>query len=123
MKNIALARKVMERIREEPLRHDQSEWVNVPAKGRLANPVTVSDMDNCGSVACFAGWTCLLAGDTLRNHTGFVVEDNGGDIIPMHAMNRARQLLGLSCQEADLLFFCDDSYLDEKVYQIFGERL
>lgn len=48
MPNAELAYKVLDHIDAHPESWDQANWI------------TLTD---CGTAACFAGWTCLLSGD------------------------------------------------------------
>ncbi len=56
--NAELAYKVLDHIDAHPEQHDQRSW---------------TEKVGCGTVACFAGWTCLLSGDEP-------VPDDDGDI-------------------------------------------
>lgn len=76
--------------------------------------------DTCGTVACFAGWNVLLAGDTVNFDP--VIEDYtaGGTEIP----DRAQHLLGLTPGDAGELFHPDNgrARLGHIVTDLFGPR-
>jgi hypothetical protein len=56
----------------------------------------------CGTVACFAGWACLLSGLELRNvGSSFVRDTLAGD---RPVLDVATELLGLTPDEACALF-------------------
>lgn len=68
----------------------------------------------CGTVACAAGWTCLLAGDRPwmpvtaadgRLMSYSTVLPHGGGLGMMSVGERARELLGLTYWQAEQLFY------------------
>lgn len=80
--NAVLAYKTLDHIDADPDQHDQQFWIH---RG-----------DGCGTVACLAGWACLLADD----RPDFYKDDPeacdvlvGGDSLPVP--ERAAQLLGI----------------------------
>lgn len=92
MRNVELIERVMEYILDHPRQHQQGAWIS-----------------ECGTAACFAGWTCLLSGfEQLRNSAGhlydsLIVDDSDPDgwaEIP----RKAEELLGLTEDEAGILF-------------------
>ena len=72
-RNIELLQQTMQHILDHPEQHDQTIWMN-----------------ECRTVACFAGWTCLLSGQ-VSSYWVFIP-------------NRAIDLLGLTEDEANILF-------------------
>jgi len=91
MANQELAKKVLDHILAHPEEHDQSTW-GIKAE--------------CGTVACIAGWTCILAGQ--EEWQRFVDEDAWG--LPNFSTPRlAGQLLGISEDDRPELFFCFDN--------------
>lgn len=116
--NAELAYRVLDHINAHPEQHDQGTWITVGT--------------DCGTVACFAGWTCLLAGDMpatpLFHHSNevsrvTVVDDGNED----HAHDRtvkyrAAELLGLYSGEWRLLFYTRSDALPRVVAEIFGPR-
>lgn len=101
-------------------------WDNRP--GKVIDPTKV----DCGTVACFAGWTVTLAGDKillpywLFNTDGSIdVEevDGWGQDIPVNQVvtddnqattiaARAQELLGLNYDQADTLFSASNTVED-----------
>jgi hypothetical protein len=72
----------------------------------------------CGTSACFAGWTCVLAGDTLDAATcDAIAPDGTRRFIP----DRARELLGidLDTEPAEYLFAASND-LDD-IRRIVGQ--
>ena len=120
MKNIPLARKVMEQIRNEPDKFDMSTWVSTANSLVPDSEISIENMD-CGTTACFAGWACILNGDTIsvNEHYRMVCGPDRARI-----SDRAAELLGLNQREAHELFQeTSNSYIDIAVEEIFGERL
>jgi hypothetical protein len=114
--NAELAYRVLDHIDADPISLMQRVWISQVA---------------CGTVACFAGWTCLLAGD---QPTGFdeaaeaeyVRAGPEGDT--RYIPERAAELLGIDYDEADdfgnTLFNPNTTRdgLVRKVAEIFGPR-
>lgn len=84
--NVKLAKQVLEHIQDLPEGDtwEQSIWII---------------KSNCGTTACFAGWTCVLSG--TYSHGFFAGE-------------KAQELLELSSCEAKYLFFSGHSLDDLK---------
>lgn len=68
--NVKLLRKVKRHILAEPKRFVMWTWMAKKADARTFNKFTSDAHDNrsvsfakCGTAACIAGWTCILAGD------------------------------------------------------------
>jgi hypothetical protein len=81
--NAELAYRVLDHIDANPEQWDQQVWIE--------------RRDDCGTAACLAGWTVLLAGDK----PDFVLEESEacevviGDHDTMQIKERAAQLLGI----------------------------
>ena len=78
---IKLAEDVLQHIKDNPSEWFQQDWIR---------------QNECGTVACFAGWACLMSGGRLENYRGLV----GVARVPQEAI----KLLGLAHEEADVLF-------------------
>jgi hypothetical protein len=111
MLNAGLAYGILDHIKANPHSWNQLVWVN-----------------ECGTVACFAGWACLLSGDKPSG-TGMVriATTVGGDAWHVRGVEgRAMKLLGLeSYSEADKVFGVEIESLAElesRVLQTFGPR-
>lgn len=91
MKNIGLMKRVLDQIETHPETHDQSRWVNT-----------------CRTMACVAGWASILSGDEIIPN--YVDGDYRVwvDRRFVEISDRARQLLGLSEDEATDLFFSSE---------------
>lgn len=79
---------------------------------------TSSDPDTCGTAGCFAGWAALLSGARPFNHM-FVEPPNvpGQDELPTEKIDLyARQVLGLTFQQADILFAAYNTRADLNKY-------
>lgn len=117
--NAELAYKVLDHIDAHPIGWKQEVWI---AKGE------------CGTVACFAGWTCLLNGDSpgfpdpadqpLETENVHVPWQKHPEYIP----ERAAALLGIEYSSADdyghRLFDPEQTRheLADAVAEIFGPR-
>jgi hypothetical protein len=113
--NAELAWRVIDHIDAHPEQHDQNAWIDKSA--------------SCGTVACYAGWTCLLSNDEP-------FEDEDGDTdnevwVDGHietVQHRALHLLGLSYDRdtrfGHLLFAPENTRedLERLVAEIFGPR-
>lgn len=92
MFDIERAVEVLAHIEMHPEQHDQSIWIYESHEGA------------CGTTACFAGWTVLLAEVKVQfslTYGGYLCA-NGKTV---HEV--ARDLLGLSSEQAYNLFYCD----------------
>lgn len=105
--DIDLLDRVMDHIETHPEEYFQLDWV-------------------CGTTACVGGRTCILSGDTpklIRRGTqiraDFVVTVAGDT---RDIGDRARELLGLTSEQADRLFWGDNTLDDVRsmVRQIKG---
>lgn len=117
--NAALAYRVLDHIDAHPEQHDQSQWIATTA--------------DCGTIACFAGWTCLLSGDSPawspyenvedEADTGTVTVVEHGMPHDMTVSTRSTELLGIGLHDAGRLFYANDREdLGRRVAEIFGPR-
>jgi hypothetical protein len=60
--------------------------------------------ETCGTAACVAGWATILNGDTIELEFGVIPRVNGA-LVSLHAQN----ILGLTSDQADMLFWGDNS--------------
>lgn len=106
---------------------NQATWGEVAADEVLALPEAL----DCGTVACSAGWTCLLNGDRITTRTAvfpmfpvssgytsytratlYTVTDSLGAVVAkdddphdiVAVGRRAQEILGLTTEQADALF-------------------
>lgn len=84
--NADLAYRVLDHIDEHPEQWDQGRWI-----GKA----------ECGTVACFAGWACLLSGEVAWFYGATDRTDilNGG----RHVADRAEELLRFDQRAATLV--------------------
>jgi hypothetical protein len=85
MHNIALLNRVMDHIDAHPAAHNQFTWVA---------------HEDCGTVACFAGWTVLLHHDVARPDQAWKAQHYNDEHLPFEA----EVLLGLDREEAAWMF-------------------
>lgn len=102
--------------------HDQLDmhsWVNnwLGAVDAVGLAELTADA-TCGTTACFAGWVTALAGYKVT--VGGRVFDDVDDI--GHVQNVAANLLGITMEQSEDLFFVGDADIDAKVVEIFGPR-
>jgi hypothetical protein len=99
MVNVQLLEQTMRHIIDHPETHDQGIWV--------------SDKEDCGTTACFAGWACLLSGakqyDVTLSQSTFSADTASGWI---RADDLAVQLLGIDEDTATNLFDGDNTVDD-----------
>ncbi|MGB3483983.1 MAG: hypothetical protein WBB07_17425 [Mycobacterium sp.] len=91
-RNVELLERTMQHIDDHPELHDQADWAN-----------------SCGTAACFAGWSALLAfGTSVLDGYGFELPAPFNDRLPNGNHPRmsiqAARLLGLTKAEAETLF-------------------
>lgn len=97
--NVKLLRQVKRHIQEEPKRLNMSEW------GTLALYLPKNRRPACGTVACIAGWACLLNQPELIG----VSRKNKQKVrtfvqLMFNASGIAQALLGLTPDEGGRLF-------------------
>lgn len=113
--NAELAYKVLDHVERHRAAFNMDTWVYSPDD----TAVKLDDLlsEKCGTTACFAGWAILLSGYEMR---GGVYRD--GELVASIFSVFAADLLGLSGDQADDLFYADDEDVKEAVADIFGPR-
>jgi hypothetical protein len=94
MANLELAEKVKAYLREQPLRLGMGDWITRYEGAQEYAPP-------CNTVCCVAGATLIVAG-IVRDAADYAARA-GKDYI--HAADKARELLGISENDADKLFY------------------
>lgn len=115
--NATLAYEILDLIKANPGHLDMNDWV----KSRRREVITLATVTECGTTACFAGWTVLAAGDALDVYWSRAFSRSG--LRPGHRMisDRAQELLGLTDEDArDLFLETDDADLELRICEIFG---
>jgi hypothetical protein len=102
-KNVSLARKIVEQIRNEPELTDMNNW---------------TDVNSCGTTYCFAGWAAHLS--NLKVYEGGWLD---AERQLEHVEEWAKYELGLTSEEAGRLFFSRDDNVIQVASEIFGEEL
>lgn len=133
MPNVALAYQVLDFIEAHPKLWDQNHWVTTPemvkwrdsgrpyaAAPEVSLRFETPDSWDCGTAACFAGWTVLLSGEAVT-----VAEDGSVFAPPFYLPSYAKRLLAVG--EIDGLSLFDPSNdtfekLAAMVEAIFGPR-
>lgn len=97
-------------------RLDMGNWSSSGDK-----PVGLDELtaETCGTTACMAGWTVALSGMKV-NTAGRVYDLSGNEV--GYVKDLATNLLGLTIDEADDLFYSEDCQVEEIVAEIFGPR-
>jgi hypothetical protein len=98
--NAELAYKVLDHIDAHPETWYQGQWI---AKAE------------CGTVACFAGWTCLLSGEKFSSDGPLGVMLRSGTPVP----DRAEDLLRTS---RFVVSFVDGELEEEDLFQEYNTR-
>lgn len=100
MANHEMLDKTMDFIREHPEKLDMGVWVRVD-----------DGADECGTTACFAGWTAILNGAEPVFDSEYVLVDG-----IVHTPRRvAAHILELNEREENALFFCNKEDLEDTV--------
>lgn len=124
---IRRAYEVLDYIEAHPDKHDQSYWVN-----RMDGLVTPElALGDCGTTACVAGWTVLLAGRSIVRYDR-IVEDAPVEYFSATEIERdlnsvpnmAVVLLGLDeDEEWEMFWECIDlADVRKAIAEIFGPR-
>jgi hypothetical protein len=113
--NAVLAYRVLDLITAHPEHHDQAAWLFNPDK-RDVGYVLDQLLADCGTTACFAGWTCLAAGDVVAEDG---IRTPG---VPRSVEYRAADLLGIGTDDAEQLFFDAETLTQvvDTVKEVFG---
>lgn len=115
--NAELAYKVLDLTKAHPTHFDMGEW-----SSGLVDLAALTAEPSCGTTACFAGWTVAQAG--YRVHiSGHIYRAEDAVYIVTSEIDRfAADLLGITEEQAEELFFVADDRIDEAVAEIFGPR-
>ncbi len=121
MPNAARAYKVLDHIHAHPGSHDQGQFLEIAGLSiRYDEDAPYLDAGevatSCGTTACFAGWSALLAGHRLNR---YATAENG-----RHAQAIAMRWLEIDDEQAELLFFeaQDMETLVATIHDVFGPR-
>lgn len=103
--NVALAKKVLTKVRKHPERHNQDEFVS----GLTQLDTKTMKGTACGTTACLAGWAGVLAapkGTRIDpNNTTLMFPDGSSMDIERYATEQ----LDLTSDQAGALFYCFDN--------------
>jgi len=108
---------VLDHIEKHPDLHNQGAWTTGALTWKIEGFAAEDMTPECGTTACFAGWTVLLNGDTMV-----------GSLVPainyQHVADHAANLLDLDGSEQTKLFYIADSLdaVRSAVTEIFGPR-
>jgi hypothetical protein len=114
MANNELIDEVISAVLYNKAMHDQATWGSAHTPDKETEP----DFHNpdCGATACIAGWACILSGQQLKWTMPSWEEDDDGNMFVSWCMElvgneddiqaKARELLGLSYNEANTIFLC-----------------
>lgn len=116
-RNIVALKAVRDLIKKHPEKHDQEQWVNVPADLVKFNDGGTA-LATCGTSACVAGWAVAMAGGKYLINRG-CHEAREGVYAPHRVVDPvgnahlievyAAKVLGLTDKEADILFEATNS--------------
>lgn len=121
--NVELLDRVMEQIEKEPDRWNQSYWLMDYPRQRATDD-DGSIIINCETAFCFAGWAATLEGGKWMTGGELLAEqadiDWGTSVYTEHyhgrnlvsAFDRAARLLGLTDDQADELFYSNNTIAD-----------
>lgn len=128
--------RVWKHIQENPSRHDQGAWVRLDPRycdriaeaprffsSTTANALryyVVDDEWQCGTTACFAGWTALLNGWRPVGPHQWVAVTNGVEVRDVDDI--AIEILGLTRAEAFALFYANEDEIDQVINELVTDR-
>lgn len=121
IRNIETLTQLRDALTSNKKRHDQSIWAAVKLRGKWPKGARSIEVD-CATSACAAGHACLLAGDAfVISELDLEFDDKGreyyhpvdvrtpeGELIDV--ADRAQQLLGLTYDEREVLFYGENSH-------------
>jgi len=100
------------------------EHLNMGSWGWSVNgsPVRLDDLTgpDCGTVACLAGWTVAMAGYGVDSSG--MVYDAKGDMVHVWVDALAAELLGITGDQRDRLFYAHEAEIHSRIAEIFGPR-
>jgi hypothetical protein len=115
MINVERARALLEYLKDQPLQHEQGEWIG-NADPRLASRSDIAALrGHCGTVGCVAGWAVLLFGDpgavvTLGREVR--LPDGRSLTVARYAM----ELLDFDNTSAGLVFYANEARAMESLH-------
>lgn len=118
--NPELAWRVRDVIVQHPEHHDQGAWID-PGRGWPFDARLTADdvLASCGTTACAAGWTVLLAGYRVDDNA--YIYDANGVRIERLISHLAQELLGLTRDERTRLFHAvSEDSVPGLIEDIFG---
>lgn len=129
--NIPYLRKMVEWVETEAERTEDREWYQATwmSPGQEAQIDFGQQIDFCDTACCVAGKVALLEGWRPQTYNGSPSSGFTGNVIrgdeTRHASHVAREVLGLTMDQADVLFEASNTASDirEIAEEIAGERL
>lgn len=129
--NAVLAYEVLDLIRANPEHLYMGRWVwkrsAVPGMSlqEWCEPVTLETVTQCGTAACFAGWTVLASGKAIDPVDERVIDapEPGGRFRLRKGLSvalLAKTLLNIDEGAAANLFYSRAEELEAKVQEVFG---
>lgn len=107
--NIERLRQVRDKIRNSPRHFNMHQGITLAKFSPMQRPVPTVPVgeafNECGTVACIAGWTVILIEPEAQVPFSFTLSN---ELNWMTISERARQILGLTPQQADDLFHLSD---------------
>lgn len=120
VEQISRAYEMLDFIEAHPDAHDQNWWINHDKRITRAGLDAARALNTCGTTACAAGWTVLLAGGRFVSTWRVQLPDGGS----WRVEDAAAFLLGMGDSEAAALFrrARDLAEVRKAVFDIFGPR-
>lgn len=121
--NAELGWQVLDEIKAHPGRLDMALWV-CNRDSLFATWVTLDMLRNdsaCGTTACYAGWTVLLAGYKVNEATE-EIRDPDGNIVGRRVDVLAAEILGINLVQQSVLFYGPNEDIEHAVTRVFGPR-
>lgn len=128
-RNGDLAWRVIDAIEQHRAAFNMGMWVYDPdADYSVESKVTLADLeDECGTTACFAGWTVALSGMSMDLEHDTAINADGAVVGSIDQV--AMDLLGVEDIEVNSglnvnfpLFYCSENSITSAVTEHFGPR-
>lgn len=115
--NLKMIRRVLRHVEADQRRLGMWAWAEFWTNEAL---VKFRDGKNCsippcGTIACMAGWTCILNGRNTaaqveKSIAKYAKKDSDGSLALFHYQKKARKILGFTKDEAEKVFQGDAVY-------------
>lgn len=118
--NAELAYATLDLVNAHRNRFEMEWWADGPDSTVTLAQLTTDD-EACGTTACYAGWAVALRG-YAATAGGRVLDAETGAVISTDIQRFAADLLGISHDTSEYLFYVHNDDIEDAVAEIFGPR-